>query len=276
MRRALGIVGGAGLAVVVAVGVWFVLFVSDDDDPKIGGLGPAAGAAFGEDGTLPPGPSRAVYSPDGTRLAVVRGGRVFLARQGRLEPVTEDGGRVVDVAWFPNSSTLLVAEGPVATGLLAVVDIDGTVRGSIPLSRQVGFGSGHGMAVATGSRRAALTVVDRPPLADEQRRVVEVALDTGEVRDVSDPGGDDEFGPAFLDDGTIVFSTPERMVAGVVGGAAVVVDGRELVTADGDVLGRLPDDVDLADLAPTGDRAVVVSADRGGQPQLREIALEPR
>jgi hypothetical protein len=263
------------VAVVVAVFVaaWFLFARTEGDD--VGGLGAAGPAPFDGTGSLPPGPSRAVYSPTGARLAVLQAGRVDMAVGGAFRRVTRANGNVVDVAWFGNSSTLLVAEGPASTGGLAVVDIDGTVRGSVPLDGAHAFGTGHGMSVAPGGKRAALTAVTRPALTGEQRHVVEVDLESGAVRDVTTVGGPDEYGPRYLDDGTLVYSTADDRVVGVYRGAdAIRVRGGRLVTARGRDLGGLPPAVTVVDVAPEGDRAVVVARDEEGQPRLREIRLD--
>ena len=65
---------------------------------------------------------------------------------------------------------------------LAVVDVDGTVRGSIGLQDAVEFGSGHGSAIAPGGKRAVMTAVVRPPLEPQRRFLVDVDLETGILR----------------------------------------------------------------------------------------------
>lgn len=266
------------VTVTVVVAVWFVFGRDAGVTTPGDGLSPVAAPMFAEDGGLPAGPSRAVYSPTGTRLAVLNAGRVFVAVEGRLEPVTAEGGNVVDVAWFGNGTTLLVIEGPAATGQVAVVDIDGTVRGVIPLSEPVSPGSGHGMAVAPGGRSAVVTAVDRPPLAAEQRHLVTIDLETGRVSDRTAPGGEDEYGPVFTPEGDVVYSTADATVAGVtdVGDVVLLRSDGALVTRAGVELGVLPEGVALVDLAPLVDRALVVSTDESGQPRLREITLTRR
>lgn len=250
VRRALLV----GVAVVVVAAVAAFVVTRTEEPPGV----TIAGGPFAEGDSIA-GATRGVLSPDGSQLAVLSPDGLGLAVGNRIRPITDDGSRVVDVAWFPNGSTVLVAEGPVPTGLLAVVDIDGTVRGSIPLAPSVGFGDGHGMVVAPGGRRAVVTAVDRPALAAEQRRLVHVDLETGATRDLTPPGGPDETRPFFLDAERIAFveTTP-----GDGGGVRTVV----IALADGSVL-------DVA----TGVRVVGVTD--GGQPVLErsgELVIDGR
>ena len=252
LKRNLGFVVVA--AVVVAAAFAYVT-ARDDGSGRVAGLRPLGGDLFA-DGDAIGGVGRGFLSPDGSNLAVITHDGLGIVEGNEVRPVTEPGTRVVDAAWFGNGSTLLVAEGPIPTGLLAVVDVDGTVRGSVPLAPSVGFGSGYGMAVAPGGRAAVVTAVDRPALGPEQRRLVHVDLESGTTRDLTSPGGADEERPFFLDAERVAFV--ETTGSGV----------RTLVIAveDGDVL-------DVAD----GSR--VVGATDEGQPVLEragEVLVEGR
>ena len=229
------------------------LFVSGREPSPTGvdGLAPVGGNLFADEDEID-GASRGILSPDGANLAVLSPDGLGLVDGNEIRPVTEPGSRVVDAAWFGNGGTLLVAEGPTPTGLLAVVDGDGTVRGSVRLDPSVGFGTGHGMAVAPGGRRAVVTAVDRPPLGPEQRRVVHVDLETGATRDLTAPGGPDEERPFFLDADRVALVETTAGEAGQGGGVRTLV----VSVADGSVL-------DVAD----GVRVVGVTGE--GQPVLQ-------
>ena len=203
LRRNLLFAGVSALVVAAAV-VYVRVTSADDGAPTAQGLRPLGGDLFA-DGDSIPGSGRGVLSPDGSNLAVITPDGLGIVQGNEIRPVTEPGTKVVDAAWFGNGATLLVAEGPTPTGLLAVVDADGTVRGSVPLSPSVGFGTGHGMTVAPGGRAAVVTAVDRPALGPEQRRLVHVDLETGTTRDLSPPGGPDEDHPFFLDEDRLAF-----------------------------------------------------------------------
>jgi len=229
------------------------------------GLAPAGDQPFGASDTLD-GARRGIYSDTG-RLAVIGDDGLSLAVNGKFQPVTERGSNVVDAAWFRNGATLLVAEGPVSTGGLAVVDIDGKVRGTIPLEPSVGFGSGHGMTVAPGGRQAVITAVDRPVLDQEQRRLVVVDLESGATRDLTAPGGPDEFRPFYLDEEKVAFTeisadgAPRALIADVTTGEV------EEVAAGSSVAGTIDDEVVLLD----GRRRLV----RAATPE-RVLATVPR
>jgi hypothetical protein len=194
------------------------------------GLAPVGGNLFADGDTIA-GSGRGILSPDGSNLVVLTPDGLGIVDGNDVRNVTEPGSRVVDAAWFGNGGTLLVAEGPTPTGLLAVVDADGTVRGSVPLQPSVGFGTGHGMAVAPGGRAAVVTAVDRPPLGPEQHRLVHVDLETGATRDLTAPGGPDEERPFFLDADRVAFV--ERRGPAVRTTTVAVADGSVLDVADG-------------------------------------------
>ena len=201
--RTVRVVVALAVAAAVFAGA-FLLVRRDDGASSVTGLAPVGGNLFADGDTIS-GAARGVLSPDGSNLAVLTPDGLGVVDGNDIRPVTEEGSRVVDVAWFGNGATLLVAEGPTPTGLLAVVDIDGDVRGSVPLEPSVGFGSGYGMAVAPGGRAAVVTAVDRPALGPEQRRLVHVDLETGATRPLTSPGGPDEEGPHFLDAERVAF-----------------------------------------------------------------------
>lgn len=291
-------VGALVAAVVVAGGYAYVV---RRDEARVRGLAPAGERPFGDGDTLD-GARRAVYSPDGNRLAVLTPQGLGLAENGAVRPVTARGSRVVDVAWFRNGATLLVAEGPVPTGGVAVVDIDGTVRGTIPLEPDIGFGEGHGMSVAPGGRSAVVTAVERPALGPEQRWLALIDLETGATRALTEPGGPDERRPFHLDatrvafteeapDGTgrramvVTFadgSTEEvavgAAVVGIVDDEIVLEDDRGRLTLAGRRIGTVPPRTSLSTLHPDGIDAVLattVDTPEGGRTgRLQRIRLD--
>lgn len=233
-HRAKRNLGFAVVAAVVFAGAAFYVTRTttsgDATSPEgVTGLAPLGGNLFAA-GDHIAGAYRGVLSPDGSNLAVLTPDGLGLVENGNdIRPVTDEGSRVVDAAWFGDGATLLVAEGPAPTGLVAVVQADGKVRGSIRLQPSVGFGTGHGMAVAPGGRQAVVTAVDRPPLGTEQRRLVHIDLETGTTRDLTPPGGPDEERPFFLDAKRVAFV--ETTVGEGGGVRTLVVD-----VADGSVL----------------------------------------
>lgn len=307
MRRVARTIVGVAVAALVMAAVWFFLVRTEGPSP-IAGLAPAGSRAFAADGALPPGPSRAVYAADGGRLAVLDRGQLAVASQGQLVGITPATGNVVDAAWFRSSDTLLVAEGPIPTGGLSVVQIDGKVRGTIALQPSIGFGHGYGMAIAPGNKRAIATAIERPALSPaDERHLVEIDLTTGAVRDVTPSGGDNEEGPHFVDESTVFatsgqdavlidIATGQQRVVALQARAVGVIGGEWLVYAEGDgkvvrarsrgALGSPP--VDLAtlppgssavDVNPLGGRLVAavteVQPDGASVPRLREVTIRP-
>lgn len=292
------IVGGLIAAAVVA-GVYLV--VASTGPVPIRGLAPAAEPAFDARGRLEGG--RALYSPNGNQLAVLSPLGLSLAEEGKRRPVTARGSNVVDAAWFPAGTAFLVAEGPVPTGGLAVVETDGTVRGTVPLSPPVGFGSGYGMTVAPGGRQAVVTAVDRPALGPERRHLVVVDLETGSTQPLTPLDGPDESEPVYVDASTVAFTEgpdpgaqgdqnqtkvvvidvattqPRELVTGgrvvgVVGGgegaSVAAVRGREILA-----LGRRPGGGDLPLGTVPENAALVALHPAGGEAVVREFAVQP-
>lgn len=237
----------AGGLVAVIVLTLVYLFVGRERGDRVRGLTPAGDSPFGERDHLD-GAIRGLFSDTGSRLAVLTADGLGLAQQGKILPITRAGSNVVDAAWFANAATLLVAEGPVPTGALVVIDVDGEVRGTIPLEPSVGFGSGYGMTVAPGGRQAVVTAVERPALGPEQRRLVVVDLETGATRDLTTPGGADEQRPFYVDRGRVAFTevgadVPPRAMIADVGTGSV-----EEISAAASVVGTIGEEPVLQDL----------------------------
>lgn len=246
-------------------------------EPRVTGLAPAAVSPFDDAGTVEAGPSRAWFSPDGTKLAVLSAGALGLAREGRVTPLTRRGGNVVDAAWFSAGTALLVAEGPAPTGGLVVVETDGDVRGTIALEPVVSFGTGLGMSVAPGGKAAVVTAVERDPLGAGRSILTVVDLTSGRTEAV-DTGPGDARGPHHVDGARVAFTRvregrPE----------AVVIDmaapGRPVVLGPGEVKGvvgsgqavAVQDGASLLSYPPAGGRPRALSSDPGGP----VVAVQP-
>lgn len=298
MKRVL--VGGAVAAMVLSL-VYF--FVARDEVNRVQGLAPAGDRPFGDADTLN-GAIRGLFSSTGSRLAVLTDDGLGLAQQGQILPITRPGTNVVDAAWFGNAATLLVAEGPVPTGALVVVDLDGEVRGTVPLEPSVGFGGGYGLTVAPGNRQAVVTAVDRPALGPEERRLAVVDLETGATRDLTPPGGPHEQRPFYLDRQRVAFTevgaglppramlvdvtsgsvqeiTPGASVVGVIDGEPVLQDERRrlfLASAPSRILATVPRGAAVSSIDPSGGLAVlaetITGADGATTGRLRRLPLE--
>ena len=300
---------GAVLALVV-LAVTFTIVRTTDDGAPVAGLQSSADP-FGDNPVLPAGASRAVYSPDGARLAVVADGLLHVS-DGEVTRITERGTRVVDAAWFPAGTAVIVAEGPAQTGQLSVLGRDGAEQGDVRLDPSVGFGTGHGMAL-TSNERAVVTAVERPELgATGVRSLAAVNLRTGVVRQLPAADGEEEFDPHRVDatrvaytarraDGSTVprlldLGTGDRRRAGPVGTRALAVigdgsliallDGRDIVAVPVDSpdatpqrLGTVAEGSGVVAVHPAGTQAVVTAATveaEGSQvTRLRRLSLRP-
>jgi hypothetical protein len=248
------------------------------------------------DGDTVAGAYRAVLSPDGDRLGVLSDDGLARVARNQLVPITEQGANVVDAAWFPNSATVLVAEGPAATGQVAVLDVagDGHVRGSIRLDPPVGFGQGYGMSVAPGGRKAVATAVERPALEPEHRYLVAIDLETGATRALTDAGGPDESEPVHLTEERVAFVertagqvrtrtldlatgavedvADGAAVVGAADGVPVVVDGAGRLRAGDRALGAVPAGTTVAGVDVRERTAVVVESTPSGA-RVRRVHL---
>lgn len=207
----------AVVVVVVAVAAGAVVLTTDQQPAAVL---PDAASAFGDDGVLEPDLRWAAFSPSGRMVLVRTGAGIGIATgrdgsqgqgagaaEGPVELVTPPGSRAVDAAWFPGETAILVAEGPISTGQLAVVELDGTVRGAIPISPSFAVGSGHGMAVSPDGRHAVVTATEREPVGGRRHlHLVYVDLERGEVTELTSADGSDESGPVYLSEGRILFT----------------------------------------------------------------------
>ena len=200
MRFGAVVAGGVAAVVVGAVAFGYISNRSGERDPV---LAPPSGAAFNEDRALAKGPNRGSFSVDGRSVAVIDRGAVALAQGGALKAVSPPGGRVVDFAWMPNSQAVLVAEGPIPTGQVTVIDFAGKVVGTARLNPSIAFGSGYGMSVDSRGVNAAVIAVDRDAIGGNERRdLAVIELTTGKVTRLPTPDLD-ERQPVFIDDNTV-------------------------------------------------------------------------
>lgn len=278
MRFGAVVAGGVAAVVIGAVGFAAISDRGSDATPS---LSPPSGPAFDEDKALPVGPSEGSFSPDGRRVAVLDNASVALASRGKLRRVTASN-RIVDFAWMPNSDSVLVAEGPIPTGQVSVVTLDGKVKGTARLNPSIGFGTGYGMSVDATGTSAAVIAVDRDPIGGRERTDLAIInLTTGAVKRFATPEQDEQ-GPVFVDDDTIALSA---------NGNAVIVDvatgtRRSMPNQSGvaRVLGATDaGHVVLAESGVVGEQVVSVALDGSARKSLatlgvgeRAVASDPR
>lgn len=268
------LIGAMVLALIVAGVVAVLVLRTSDADPT--GLAPVTPSPFAAGDVVEPGPARAWFSADGTKLAVISAGAAGLSMDGTVRLLTDRGGNVVDLAWFSAGTALLVAEGPTPTGGLVVLQTNGEVRGTIPLEPPITFGTGHGMSVAPGGRRAVVTAVERDPFGVESTHLVEVDLTTGETRRI-DTGEASARHPHHVDGERIAFTRttddgPVAVVARLDGTGAVELGRGEVrgVIGAGDHV-AIQDGGRLLAVPPEGGEAATVGRDIAG----RVVAVHP-
>lgn len=200
-RRTLLIGGAVAFAVVLlsaGIAFWTVR------RPTSGAVTVGSGA-FDAEGLAVPGATAAQFSPDGTRLAVLRGGGALgLAEGGRFRPLLPEQATISAFAWY-GDTRLLVQEGPVSTGQLVAVDITGEERGVVKLDPDVAPGTG--MAVSP-DRRTVVLVGTNEEGSPGSRPVVDlyaVEVPGGRTRRLTDTA-DAESHPVFLDDLRVAFT----------------------------------------------------------------------
>lgn len=210
-------VASAVVVLVVAVAAGAVILTTDEQPAAVL---PDAASAFGADGVLEADLRWATFSPSGRMVLVRTGAGIGIATgrdgsegqgdgaaQGPVQLLTPPGSRAVDGAWFPGETAILIAEGPISTGQLAVVELDGTVRGAIPTSPSFAVGTGHGMAVSPDGRRAVVTATEREPVGGRRHlHLLSVDLERGEVTELTSADGPDESGPIYLSEERVLFT----------------------------------------------------------------------
>jgi len=249
-RQAHVAIAGVVVVAVVAVTAAAVVITAEEDAPAVL---PDAAAVFGDDGVLFASPRWARFSPTGRLVLVRTSAGIGLATGDDETPdsevalLTPPGSRAVDAAWFPGETAVLVAEGPIPTGQLAVVELDGTVRGAVPLTPSFGVGTGHGMTVSPDGRHAVVTAEEREAVGGMLHlHLVFVDLEEGLVTELTRPDGPDESGPTFVSSEQVAYT---ETTAGADGGSRAMV----LDLADGTV----------EPVSPLGDRARAVGVVNG-------------
>ncbi len=183
-----------------------VYVVSSTDNPVDVQVGSAARDAFNHKGELSPGTKRALFSPDGTALAVVTSEGIGIARRGAVDLVTESDTQAVDAAWMPDSKSLIVGEGPALVDRLTVLSLDGEVKGVARLDTPFSLGSGDGLTVDSRGVRAVAVSETRDAIGGLRHLdLVLVDLTTGHVTTLTQTP-DDESWPVFVSDATVVFA----------------------------------------------------------------------
>ncbi|MBW3536307.1 MAG: hypothetical protein KY395_00875 [Actinobacteria bacterium] len=255
MKRAAAIL--TALAVAVAGGILYVGRPGGETQVQRSTRG--APAIFDDDGVVSGGAAKAQFNAAGTRLVVLTSEGVGVVEEGEIRIVTPPQAPVADVGWLTGTTDLAIVQSPVADRI-ALINMDGTETGFVPLSPSLEVGSGHGLVVDTERRRAVIGVERRPTLEPLQRYLVMVDLQSGESRDLTAPGGPDELGPFWLDESRVLFTRIEE------GDSTVVVmnlaDGTERTVA-----------VQARAVGVTAGVPVFVSNDRvsaaiGGDPQV--------
>jgi hypothetical protein len=257
--------------------------------------------ALGASGVGVPGAVAASFSPNGTQLAVRRGGgSLGIAKGGQFQPIVPAETQIVAFAWF-GTSRLLVQEGPVATGQLAIVGVDGTDHGAIRLDPDVSPGNGIGVspdgALAVLSSFGDATFGGEPIPVD----LWLVDLRSGATRRLSETPGDVEGDPLFLDAETVIamrragpgdvaviaidvttgsvktlaVAGPASRIIGTVGGGG----SSEVAWTDGStgrtrVLARAPAGASIVAIDPAGQRLIVRdTSENGADTQLRLVEI---
>lgn len=172
-------------------------------------VGGAASGAFNRQGQLASDAERALFSPDGSRLAVVSSDGIGLADQGTVKLLTPPGSNAVDAAWMPDSASVLVGEGPANVNQLTQLNLDGTVKAVAHLDRPFSLGKGNGIAVNEDGTRAVVTSETRDPIGGRRHlSLMLVELTTGHVTPLTTTADADEAWPVFAG-GQLLFARRE-------------------------------------------------------------------
>lgn len=214
---------------------------------------------FDDAGLVAGGAAKAQFNAAGTRLLVLTSEGVGIVEEGEIRVITPPEAAIADAAWLTGTTDVAVLQSPVADRI-ALINRDGTETGFVPLDPPLEVGSGHGIVIDTPRRRAVIGVERRPPLEPLQLHLVMVDLRSGESRDLTPPGGPDEFDPFWLDDSRLLFTRVEGTDSKAI--VLNVADGREEVVAVG---ARAVGGVAGAAIFVSNNR---VAADVGADPQL--------
>jgi hypothetical protein len=202
VRRA-AIVIGVVVAVFAAAAIWLLR-----PGPSEGVRRSTRGAVdpFDARGRIDSAADRVIFNPLGTRVAVLGGRGLAVAEAGRARYLFDQTTNIVDAAWLPGTTKLLVAEGPALTGRLSIVGIDGQPSGYVAIQPSFGVGTGHGMTVDEGRHVAVVTATQRESLGGEHLYLVAVELSSGATHSLTPADGPDELAPAFAGMGAVVYT----------------------------------------------------------------------
>ena len=184
-------------------------------------------------------------SPDGARAAIVEGGAVSVATVTAGKIVMRRGGNIVDGAWMPDSRRVLVVEGPIPTGEIDTLALNGRTNGAAKLIPSIGFGNGEGVSVDSSGTRAAVIAVMRDEVTGVRHRdLAIVTLATGNVRVYPTPR--DESTPLFVENDLVAVASqaskgPARLDlldlgTGEVDAGRPIIDGPYARTFGGEVV----------------------------------------
>ena len=189
----------------IAIVAGTVLYVTrTTHQPAAVQVGGAASGSFDKHGQLATNAERALFSPDGTRLAVVSSDGIGIGDGGTVRLVTPEGSSAVDAAWMPDSTSLLVAEGPAVADRLTVLHLDGSTKGVAKLDAPFSVGEGNGIAVDERGTRAVATSETRDPIGGRRHfGLMLVELTTGKVTPLSTDANVDEAWPVFAADNVL-------------------------------------------------------------------------
>jgi hypothetical protein len=203
-RRRVLVIGAVVVVAVVCLSVVVALLTTRRSTP--GAVGVGTDDAFSADGLAVPGAVSAQFSPDGARLAVLRGGGAFgVSEAGRFRPLVPAETAISSFAWY-DSGRLLVQEGPVSTGQLAALDLKGESKGVVKLDPDVAPGAG--MAVSP-DRRTVVLAASVDPGTPGSQPVVDLYAATvpgGATRRLTDDAVHESH-PVFLDDHRVAFTS---------------------------------------------------------------------
>jgi len=203
-RRRTLFIGAVVVAAVLLVSGAVAVFTTRRTEP--GAVAIDTSEAFSPDGVAVPGAVSAQFSPDGTRLAVLRGGGAFgVSEGGRFRPLVPAETAVSAFSWY-GDGRVLVQEGPVSTGQLVALDLNGESKGVIKLMPDVSPGTG--LAVSPDRRTVILTgtIEGETPRARPVVDLYAVAVPGGVTRRLTD-NPDAESHPVFLDDNRVAFTS---------------------------------------------------------------------
>jgi len=210
-------------------------------------------------------------SPDGSQLAIVEGGQVIIVGLDDASIVSRTGTNVVDAAWMPDGDRVLVTEGPIPTGRVTTLKLDGSVHGVAKLAPSISFGDGNGVAVDSLGTHAAVIATTREAIGGAVHSdLAIVELQSGNVRVLPTPNRD-EFHPLFVDDELVAVASigakgPARL--DLVDLATGEVDAGRAIT-DGPFVRTVGEEVVVARRAAQGaTRLVAVSVETGAEREL--------